>query len=433
MPLAESLYTLALRALHPALPLLARGEGKLARGIRGRQGVLERMERWAATGREPDRPLVWFHAPSVGEGLQARAVIEALRTRMPDVQVAYTWFSPSAEAFGRSLPADFVDYLPFDLPSAAGRALDLLRPDVLAFSKTDVWPNLTREAERRGIPMVLLSATLPATSSRIGGAARQLLGPAHRRLTHVAAISPADAERFGSLGVPAERLSVMGDARFDQVLRRTAASGSSPWPARLGSAGHLVLIAGSTWPPDEEALLSALRHVGERSPPLRLILVPHEPTEEHLRATEMLLRRLGYSSQRLAELEAGPVAAEVVLVDRVGILGDLYAAGDVAYVGGGWGTAGLHSVLEPAAYGMPVIFGPRHANAREAGELVQAGGAFSVDDREELRDLLARLWSDGEMRRGAGEAARDYVESGRGAAARGAEIVQRLLRGGATG
>jgi 3-deoxy-D-manno-octulosonic-acid transferase len=433
MPFAESLYTLALRALRPALPLLARGEGKLARGIRGRQGVLERMERWTAAGRDPDRPLVWFHAPSVGEGLQARAVIEALRAREPDVQIAYTWFSPSAEGFGRSVLADFADYLPFDLPAAVGGALDLLRPDLLAFSKTDVWPNLTREAERRGIPMVLLSATLPESSSRIGGAARRLLGPAHRRLTHVAAISPPDAERFGSLGVPAERLSVMGDARFDQVLRRTAASASSPWPDMLGSRDRLVLVAGSTWPPDEEALLSALRHVGERSPPLRLILVPHEPTEEHLRATEALLGRLGYSSQRLAKLETGPVAAEVVLVDRVGILGDLYAAGDLAYVGGGWGTAGLHSVLEPAAYAMPVVFGPRHANAREAGDLVRAGGAFSVDDPEELRDLLARLWSDAELRREAGEAARAYVESGRGAAERGAEIVQRLLRGGRAG
>lgn len=403
--------------------MLARGEGKLARGIRGRQEVLERMGRWSVSGRDSERPVVWFHAPSVGEGLQARAVIEALRERRPEVQVVYTYFSPSAETFARSVPAELADYLPWDVPSAVGRALDLIRPDLLAFSKTDVWPNLTREAARRGIPMVLLSATLPESSSRMGGGARHLLGPAYRRLNHVAAISSADAERFGALGVPAERRSVMGDARFDQVLKRTGAASDSPWPGRLASNAHFVLVAGSTWPADEEVLLRALRQAGERSPPLRLVLAPHEPTPDHLRATEALLGRLGFSSQRLAAVEEEPVTAEVVLVDRVGILGDLYAAGAAAYVGGGWGTAGLHSVLEPAAFGLPVLFGPRHANAREAGELVTAGGAFSVDDGEELRDRIAELWGNEEARRRAGAASAAYVEAGRGAAERGAGVV----------
>jgi 3-deoxy-D-manno-octulosonic-acid transferase len=215
----------------------------------------------------------------------------------------------------------------------------------------------------------------------------------------------------------------MGDARFDQVVKRTRAAGDSPWPGRLASAAHFVLVAGSTWPADEEVLLRALRLAGERSPPLRLVLAPHEPTPDHLRATETLLGKLGFSSQRLAAVEEEPIAAEVVLVDRVGILGDLYAAGAAAYVGGGWGTAGLHSVLEPAAFGLPVLFGPRHANAREAGELVTAGGAFSVDDGDELRDRIAELWGDEKARRRAGVASAAYVEAGRGAAERGAGVV----------
>ena len=363
----------------------------------------------------------------MGEGLQARAVIEALRGRRPEIQIAYTHFSPSAEAFSRSVPAELRDYLPLDLPGLIGQALDVLRPDLVAFSKSDVWPNLTREAERRGIPLVLLSATLPASSSRMGGAARRLLRPAYGRLTHVAAISAADAERFGALGVPPERLSVMGDARFDQVLDRISRSAESPWPARLGSDAHFVLVAGSTWPPDEEALLRALRELSDRSPPLRLVLAPHEPTDEHLRGTEALLARLGFTSQRLGSIERAPVSADVVLVDRVGVLGDLYAAGDVAYVGGGWGSAGLHSVLEPAAFGIPVLFGPQHANAREAGELVMAGGAYSVVDGDSLRDVVASLWTDVEARRRSGALAAAYVEAGRGAAERGAEVVESQL------
>ncbi|MBV9773348.1 MAG: hypothetical protein JO040_05335, partial [Gemmatimonadetes bacterium] len=256
MPTLERLYTLALHAARPLFPLLARGEGKLGRGMRGRAGVLERMEAWARAQRDPARPLVWFHAPSVGEGLQARAVVEAFRARRPDTQVVYTFFSPSAEKFAATVPADLADYLPLDLPAEVGRALDALRPDVIAFSKTDVWPTLTHEARRRGVRLAMLSGTLPASSSRLSGPARALLAPSYARLDRVAAISPADAERFGELGVPPERRSVMGDARFDQVWARAAAADrASPLLRSVADEMRPTLVAGSTWPPDEERLL----------------------------------------------------------------------------------------------------------------------------------------------------------------------------------
>jgi len=130
----------------------------------------------------------------------------------------------------------------------------------------------------------------------------------------------------------------------------------------------------------------------------------------------------------MADLESSrmDVQADVVLVDRVGVLGDLYSIADLAYVGGGWGTAGLHSVLEPAAFGTPVLFGPRHANAREAGELVACGGAFAVASEKALRERIDHLWRDADARGAAGRAAGAYVEAGRGAAQRGAELVRDL-------
>lgn len=430
MSLLESLYVAALRAASPALPLLARGSGKLAQGVRGRRNVLDRMEAWTITERDPARDLVWFHAPSVGEGLQARAVVEALRARRPDAHVVYTFFSPSAERFAMGVPADFVDYLPYDRPGDVRRALETLRPHVLAFSKTDVWPVLTREAVRRGVRLALLSGTLPESSSRLSGAARALLAPAYGRLDRVAAISAADAERFGALGVPAERRGVMGDARFDQVWRRAAGVDLDAPPLRAVAApGRPVLVAGSTWPADEERLVPAVRACTDAGRPVRLVLVPHEPTPGHLAASEALLDAAGLPHARLSAVEAGSPAPDVVLVDRVGILGDLYAAGDLAYVGGGWGTAGLHSVLEPAAFGLPTLFGPRHDNAREAGELAAAGAAWSVADGDELARRLLELLADGGGRRAAGERAREYVRAGLGAAERGAEVVVELLGG----
>jgi 3-deoxy-D-manno-octulosonic-acid transferase len=430
MAISERIYTLALTAARPLLPLAARGDGKLARGIRGRRGVLQRMAAWADAERDPSRPLVWFHAPSVGEGLQARAVVEALRSRRPALQVAYTYFSPSAESFARTVAADFADYLPFDLVSDVGRALDLLRPRVFAFSKTDVWPVLTREASARGVRLALLSATLPASSSRLGGVARALLAPAYGRLDLVAAISRADADRFAALGVPPERRTVMGDARFDQVGERAArVDRGSPLLAPFAGWHGLTLVAGSTWPADEDHLIPAVARLRADGLPLRLLLVPHEPTEAHLARSEAALRTHALPHVRLSAVEAGAEVPAVTLVDRVGILGDLYALADMAYVGGGFGTAGLHSVLEPAAFGAPVLFGPRHANAREAAELVSARGAFEVPGTQQLAETLRRL-ADPAVRGPSGAAARHYVEAGRGAALRGAEIIEGLVGAG---
>src|SRR5215213_5361084 len=258
MPMLERIYGMGVAALRPALPLLARGGGKLARGIRGRRGVVERMEAWAREHRDPSRPLAWFHAPSVGEGHQARAVIEAFRALWADAQVVYTFFSPSAEKFASAVPADFADYLPLDAAGDVRRALDALRPDVIAFSKYDVWPVLTREAKARGVLLLLLSATLPAASGRLRAASRALLGPAYARLDTVAAISPEDAARFEQLGVRSDRRTVMGDARFDQVWARArAVDRASPLLVPFGGFEGVTLVAGSTWPEDERHLLPA--------------------------------------------------------------------------------------------------------------------------------------------------------------------------------
>jgi 3-deoxy-D-manno-octulosonic-acid transferase len=426
----EGIYTAGLYALDALLPLLAHGESKLAKGIRGRRDSLPRMEVWAKSERDLSRPLVWFHAPSVGEGLQATAVLEALRSRRPDLQIVFTHFSPSAEPLARRVTADFAGYLPIDTPRDVRRALDAVAPTMIVFSKTDVWPTLTREAKRRGVRLAMISGTLPPSSSRLRQPARSLLRPSYSRLDRVGAISAEDADRFNGLGVPPERRSVMGDAHFDRVLARVeAADRDSELLSRLRREGPL-LVAGSTWGEDEERLLPAIAAVRGAGVPLELVLVPHEPTEAHLEQTERRLDRSGFTHIRLGKIASRPAPGDAVIVDRVGVLGESYALADVAYVGGGFGRAGLHSVLEPAAHGIPVFFGPRHQNAREAGELVSAGGAFEVEDADSLGSQLTAILSDPEAALFAGTAARTFVESGRGAAGRGADLIERLLKGG---
>lgn len=399
------------------------GESKLQRGLTARRGILRRYRRWAAAERDLSRPLVWFHAPSVGEGLQAVPVIELLRARRPDVQIVYTHYSPSAERFARTTGADFVDYLPFDSFGDARAILESLRPSALVFSKLDVWPALTETAAARGIRIGLISATLPESSGRRGLFARHALGDAYRSLNRVGAISDQDAARLREQGVHADRITVTGDTRYDQVWKRATAS-ASPLVQSLRS-GAPTLVAGSTWPADEAPLRSAWIKIREQIPNSRLIIAPHEVSEAHLNSIIDWARSDGLRLSRISAPTDG--TSDVVLVDRYGVLGDLYALADVAYVGGGFHAAGLHSVLEPAAFGSPVLFGPRHGKSREASALLSAGGAYVVTDERELAQRLGDLLGSREARDTAGAAARLTVENGLGAAERSFNLVRELL------
>ena len=399
------------------------GDSKFRRGLSARRDIVERYARWGARGRDPSRPLVWFHAPSVGEGLQALPVIELVRSRRPDVQIAYTFYSPSAETFAGSLGADFVDYLPFDTFDDADAIISALRPSALVFSKLDVWPALTERAAAARVPVGVISATLPVSSGRRGLWGRALLGDAYRSIERVGAIDEKDAERLREQGVRSDRISVTGDTRYDQVWSR-AQRPPSPLVQSLRSA-RPTLVAGSTWPTDEENLLPAWRKIRDKIPDARLVVAPHEATDSHLRSIEGWAHATGLKLARVEDKDAPD--ADVILVDRYGILGDLYAIGDVAYVGGGFQPAGLHSVLEPAAFGTPVVFGPRNEKSRDAALLIAAGGGAVVTAVADLSLRLAEWLGSVPARDAAGGAARAMVQRGLGAAERSFALVSALL------
>ncbi|MDX1568297.1 MAG: glycosyltransferase N-terminal domain-containing protein, partial [Longimicrobiales bacterium] len=422
MSLQESLYRFVLGALRGVSPLFSRGESKLARGIRGRRSAGDDLRRWGREERAPDRPLIWFHAPSVGEGFQARAVAEEFRRSRPEVQVVYTYFSPSAVSFARGMPADFRGFLPWDLPGDMGAVLDAVRPDIVAYTKTEVWPVLTREASRRDIPSLLIAATLPPAAGRTSAPGRWLLSTTFRRLRGVAAIAEEDARRFALLGVSRERVVVTGDPGIDSAAERLddtdpAAPYLAPFHAGFSGGVRPTLVAGSTWSPDEEVLIPAVSRARASHPDLRLVVAPHEPTDDHVTALAGALERDGWEVALLRDVEErGSVdGVGAVVVDRVGVLAPLYTVGTMAYVGGGFHEHGLHSVLEPAAAGIPVLFGPKHANARAAGDLLEVGGAMEVTSTPDLSEALEGWLGDPARRRDAGDRARAYIEKHRGA------------------
>ena len=397
-------------------------ERKLVATFAARRGA---VARFAAFPRERSRPLLWMHAPSVGEGLQARPVLALARARRPTLQLAYTYFSPSARAFASGLDVDFRDVLPFDVAADMRAVLTALSPDALVFSKLDVWPTLAREAARRGTALGLVSATLAAGSSRRSGVGSALVREAYARLDRVGAISTQDADRLIALGVPPRKISVTGDTRFDQVWVRAARVDRASSLLAPLATDRPTLVAGSTWPSDEAVLLPAWVRVAACALRLRLVIAPHEPTAEHLRPIERWADGAGLRRARLGTPAAS--GADVVVVDRVGVLGDLYALADVAFVGGAFHAAGLHSVLEPAAYGAPVLFGPHHGGARDARLLLDADAALTVDDASAVEGALERWLGSPAEREAAGRAAREVVHAGLGAAERLWALVEELM------
>ncbi len=430
MPSTSGAYRAAVRlgvAVAPALGFL---RPRIRAGLRARSAAGARLLDWSRSHRDPNRPLVWFHAASVGEGRQAESVLLALRRRCPECQMVYTHFSPSAEALAKGIPSDASDYLPYDLPENVDRLLQQLQPDLLVFAKLDVWPELSTRAAGAGADLALIAATVSPGSSRLRWLARRLLEPGYRAITVAAAISPDDALRLEQLGVAPDRIQVLGDPRFDSVVARVKGVAPDDPLLRLGD-GAPTLVAGSTWPEDEAVLLRAFAGILREQPDAKLILVPHEPTAAHLARVERNTRGAGLPHP--IRLGSATERDSIILGDRVGVLATLYGAGTMAYVGGGFGRAGLHSVLEPAAWGLPVVFGPRWQNSRDAGLLLQAGAAQALGDQrpDPAAEALRAQWqgwiSDEAARETQGARALEVVNSGMGASEQTADLLARLI------
>ncbi len=432
MPTISRTYDACIRLLRRLSPLFARGTSKVAVGIRGRREALDTLRGWGQDHRDSSRPLVWMHAPSVGEGLQAHAVLSHLLELRPDLQSAFTHFSPSAVDLARRIPAQIAGYLPWDVYSDMSELLSVLTPDLLAFTKTEVWPGVASAAATRAIPVVLVAATLPANAGRLRFPSRRLLRPTFESLTRVLAVSEADAGRFLALGVPKDRIEVTGDPGIDSAWERSReANRRAPYLSPFLDTGRPTLVAGSTWGADEEELVPALVKLREHFPTLLTLVAPHEPDEAHLRKLEDACGSRKLKTERLRRIEArggaGPAAADVVLIDRVGILAHLYTVGDAAYVGGGFHRFGLHSVLEPAAAGLPVLFGPRHRNSQAAADLLAEGGGRVARDSGQIVEHLQAWLGDRSLLEETGRRASEYIEAHRGASRRTARALAEYL------
>ena len=376
------------------------------------------------------RPL-WIHALSVGEVLSAVPLVAALRRRQPERTLVFSTSTFTGQQIAEQRIAGWVDdlcYFPFDLPMTVGARMRQIRPAGIVLVETDLWPNFLRSAAAAAIPVALVNARLSRRSFFGYRRARAIVSPMLRSLSAVAVQSPADACRFRRLGVEPGKLTVAGNLKYDQPLPLDPAEEAAAMRAQLQiGADQPVLVAGSTHPGDEEALVSACSQWRSRFADLVCVAAPRDPE----RAGELIrtFSRQGLNACRWSELMAdGRRHVPVVVVDKMGILARLYAAADLAFVGGSLAGCGGHNPLEAAAFARPVLYGPDMSDfSLVAEQLEAAGGAVRVDDGDALAQEGLRLLADRQLAELIGARARGVFEAHRGAVARTVDLIDSIM------
>ncbi len=361
--------------------------------------------RHIARAADPDKEYVWVHAASLGEFEQGRPIIEEIKRRHPALGVMLTFYSPSGYEARKDYPcADLVAYLPPDSPANARRLLQTVRLSKAIFIKYEFWPNYLHALRRRGVKTYVVAASFRPDQLFFKPWGKWYLDQL-RLFEQVVVQDARSLALLRSHGV--ERSSQAGDPRADRVLARAAQPKKLPEVSSLLSSPQVV-VAGSTWPSDEALLADYLK----ARPQVQLIVAPHEWSR---RRGRQLLRMMGEGTVCYSTLaDTRPTQVRCLLIDTVGLLPSLYPLGQAAYVGGGFG-AGIHNTLEPAAYGVPVVFGPRYEKFQEAKDLIACQAGYSIADGASLRSTLDRLLREGAA---AGQAARHYVQSHAGATTR---------------
>ncbi len=361
---------------------------------------------------DPNARYVWFHAASLGEFEQGRPLMERLRREHPEYKILLTFFSPSGYEVRKHYDgADVICYLPFDTYGNVCSFFRLVHPEMAFFIKYEFWLNYIYCCHLRKIPVISVSSIFRPHQVFFrwyGWAYAKVL----RCVTRFFVQDDESRTLLLRLGVEARRVTVVGDTRFDRVMDIRHAAKALPLVEAFkqggGGQGSYTLVAGSTWPPDEELIISYLhRHSG-----LRLVLAPHVVNESRLRQIEGMLH---CPSLRLSEANEGNIAGvNVLLVDCYGLLSGIYRYADVAYVGGGFGR-GIHNVPEAAVYGVPVMVGPNNQGFAEAQALLQLGGCVEVRDQQSFDEALSLFLSTPEALSRAGQTCRTYIEGNAGA------------------
>ncbi len=386
--------------------------------VAGQRGIFRKIQQFAAQ-RNSEHECFWFHCASLGEFEQGRPVIEAMKKKYPEARIVLTFFSPSGyEVRHDYTGADLVSYLPLDGWRNARRFVQLTRPTAAFFVKYEYWYGYLSVLHHQKIPTFSVSTVLLPYMTPFrwyGGLHRQAL----RRMTHFFVQDTMTAELLQHIGI--DQITLTGDTRFD----RAAALCREAEPIALVDefkGNESIFVVGSSWPPDTDVLIPLLQEFADE---VKFIIAPHQIIEEELARVE---EALPYKTVRYSQAKRETVSNyQVLLVDNIGMLTSLYHYGSFAYVGGAFGK-GLHNVLEPATFGMPIYFGNRsYRHVHEANALLKQGGAFTVADSKELRHKFMIYLRNQEQRQEVAAVTSKFVANHTGATNKIVEHLEKMI------
>ena len=398
------LYTLAIRFVACMLPLLAVFNRKIRLFYKGRRESFRILQTHIGT----DDQVIWLHAASLGEYEQGLPILKRLRELYPEKKLVVTFFSPSGyEAKKHSKEADVILYLPLDLPRRVNRFLHLLHPQMAIFVKYEFWPNYLLALKDRGIPTYLVSGVFRKDQlffKKRSWGMRAVL-PC---FTHFFVQNESAKLLLQSIGIT--NITVSGDTRFDRVMEILSRDNKLPFVERFLS-GAPCMVFGSSWREDEQVYIPFLNTYKGN---MKFIIAPHEVHDkEKIHALRDSLRK---HVAILSEVEGKDLFPyEVLIVDKIGLLTKIYSYAAIAYVGGGMGNKGLHNILEPAVFSIPVIIGKNYDKFNEAKELIRREGVFSIKNTEEFTQIATFLFTDVIQRKKAGILNYNYIVSNTGA------------------
>lgn len=401
----NSLYNLGIRAYKAAVRLASCKNNKARLMLKGQAQTLSYLKE----NLDPAGGYIWIHSSSLGEFEQARPLIEMLKKRNPQSRILLSFFSPSGYEVRKNYDlADAVCYLPFDLIRNVKKFLDVVKPSVAIFVKYEFWGNYLMELHRRSVPTYIISAIFRPGQIFFrpwGGMFRKML----QCFDTLFVQNEQSRQLLEQIGIT--RVEVTGDTRFDRVAAVCRAARQFPLIDEFVAGARFTMVMGSSWQPDEDIVIPYFNE----HPEMKLIIAPHEFDRQRLLD---IMGRIGRKTILYSHAHAGQVAdCDCLIIDCFGLLSSLYRYGQLAYVGGGFGT-GIHNINEAAVYGIPVIFGPNYHKFREAHDLIACEGGFSISQPEQFTTLMDRFISSPDELHRCGNIAATYIQSHLGATER---------------
>ncbi len=407
----QPLYNFIIRLASKVLPVTGSFSEKMKKFIEGRRDTLAEIKEKIA----PEDKVIWFHMASLGEFEQGLPIIEQVKELYPQCKILISFFSPSGYEQKKNTPvADAVVYLPLDTSGNAKNFLDAVHPTLAIFIKYEFWPNYLKELQERNIHTLLISGGFRNDQmffKSYGGWMRKSLGS----FNYFFVQNEKSKSLLNSIGF--DNVMVSGDTRFDRVAKQIGQDNKVDFIEEFVD-GKTCIVAGSSWPEDEELLQE---FVNSSSKDVKFIFAPHKIKQDHIsRFKDSLNKKVLLFS----EMEGKKLADyQVFIVDTIGYLSRIYSYADVAYVGGAAGSTGLHNILEPATFGIPIVIGKNFGNFPEAQDLLKLAGLYSVSTKEELNAIMNKFLTDEDFRKKTGYIAGHFIQSNRGAT----KIVRKYL------